>query len=1455
MRKSFIALAILAGAAAMLTTLAYAQDQDFLLEKHKTLKNVEIERGNASRGKALTRAARLGASAASDTLFIGHVSSGGSEPWHIGAGVYRPGKDGDYGGMWDFDDYNVEGGVATMDTMQGWIPFRAPYAWSIAIQPDYERPWYALDIGNRMNATPIQGRTPGIISAWHADNGNYSPLPNSWTPLAGSMSAWCGLRAGSDVSVVDDVAYGGTGNEINGNTLIGRPGTTAAPYYTQKNFPGYGDCWDQMLYRDVRVEDGGSLTVSFKYETQMDPRNNPSLYTRAGWFDKDPLSMGTDNFVSTERQGGEGPVDSFMVYVGVPTDPMACRYSDGSDPAPIFDLKRRWFSEVIAIDKPYTEILTTMGRDSVYRVTPFSKVVGNNLIQPMLNAQAGDDGIIRIVFRVKTNQSFSDEQNTGGSFVSTNKGAVRIDDVAITGCTPAFITTGFENAGDIDNRIEEANSGSPGPAVGEGYALGAWHATGRPPKLMAHTHPIAGGNIARAGDPPNIYPPLAFVDVCGSWDSPLRACNIDRTVMSSTDHDLLEASAGPGVDGENWGGFLSPAICTKTPADGTPNAWGIDRAHVLNNAPWNIISDQYTGVFADMYTMCNFQSFSVASWPTLQKNGARVWGDVQGTGYWWWGVSACFTYAADIKPYIYTTNAGGIPDSIKIAALRTTFFTDFGLPPATYDGHYTDNITLALSPAVAGSSDAIRAASIWTWYGDAFPFNETEVPGSAAFDTCTAYIKTSSNVAANTGDALRSVIPADSAVVIGTPADALPRRVDCVFRIFPGPGNYVIPGNTASGVRKVQAAVTPVAAAASDGSFWGAYMADPGSHSKGTHAGGWNVNTWNSVRVDTAERNLFPANSHTANASGGLNVLIVNRWSSTIEESDPHLGTVSAPILGIRKNRCFLEDIASGAPVDDRNITCSEVPLWAQASSSGFDGLQTLEYTKVFPDGLLTPGSHVEYFFRQSKLGDEAEFQMVPDTNRIFPQFSTAGANNLDARRWEDISILPDRWKEYTGLGQACMLVLDYADGRGGERVWVGISDSIGATQAVKYGAHNGWHADGSYIGANYGTNDYSDETDCGTNAGIAVWEHRGQAGSTWDLMNVRGIEDPTGSAGALGSRIANAPISKEAGKESKAGPTPEMLRGFYRMLFILTGDLSTACVGPFANVGSDDLTMLGQEFLDDEVVTRGIWVMGDGFVEGHATKTPAHTAFLGQKLGVELRDRSYYSMSNSTVLFPDMIPTSVISPTGSVYSVENSCYWTNDVLTPVSIVGAVPASRYQNLGPSENYPMYSGVYTAPGANHVGMTLVDGWDIRHLYGRGGGSTLGRLGYFIDVLVKTFKDVCTFTGAPTVEVLNPDVNAANIDFLGNVGSNPMVAGGKAIVRFGLAKADRVEVKVYDVAGRLVRTLADRTFQAGPQELTWDGTNGQGQVVSRGVYFTQVKFINSRFVGAKKVTVLK
>jgi len=46
---------------------------------------------------------------------------------------------------------------------------------------------------------------------------------------------------------------------------------------------------------------------------------------------------------------------------------------------------------------------------------------------------------------------------------------------------------------------------------------------------------------------------------------------------------------------------------------------------------------------------------------------------------------------------------------------------------------------------------------------------------------------------------------------------------------------------------------------------------------------------------------------------------------------------------------------------------------------------------------------------------------------------------------------------------------------------------------------------------------------------------------------------------------------------------------------------------------------------------------------------------------------------------------------------------------------------------------------------------------------------------------------------------------------------------------------VQIAVYDVAGRLVRTLASGVEAAGPHSVEWDGRDAQGTRMQRGVYF--------------------
>jgi hypothetical protein len=56
-----------------------------------------------------------------------------------------------------------------------------------------------------------------------------------------------------------------------------------------------------------------------------------------------------------------------------------------------------------------------------------------------------------------------------------------------------------------------------------------------------------------------------------------------------------------------------------------------------------------------------------------------------------------------------------------------------------------------------------------------------------------------------------------------------------------------------------------------------------------------------------------------------------------------------------------------------------------------------------------------------------------------------------------------------------------------------------------------------------------------------------------------------------------------------------------------------------------------------------------------------------------------------------------------------------------------------------------------------------------------------------------------------------------------------------IAFDLPSAGLAEIRIYDVLGRLVRTLVDEKRPAGYQILRWDGRDDDGRVVASGMYF--------------------
>jgi hypothetical protein len=91
---------------------------------------------------------------------------------------------------------------------------------------------------------------------------------------------------------------------------------------------------------------------------------------------------------------------------------------------------------------------------------------------------------------------------------------------------------------------------------------------------------------------------------------------------------------------------------------------------------------------------------------------------------------------------------------------------------------------------------------------------------------------------------------------------------------------------------------------------------------------------------------------------------------------------------------------------------------------------------------------------------------------------------------------------------------------------------------------------------------------------------------------------------------------------------------------------------------------------------------------------------------------------------------------------------------------------------------------------------------------------------------------TATGVPD-ETPPASVARARLD---PVAPNPF--NPHTTVRFWLAAGARVELRIYDVRGGLVRTLAGRYFAPGAHEAAWDGRDERGHDAGSGAYFVRL-----------------
>jgi hypothetical protein len=132
---------------------------------------------------------------------------------------------------------------------------------------------------------------------------------------------------------------------------------------------------------------------------------------------------------------------------------------------------------------------------------------------------------------------------------------------------------------------------------------------------------------------------------------------------------------------------------------------------------------------------------------------------------------------------------------------------------------------------------------------------------------------------------------------------------------------------------------------------------------------------------------------------------------------------------------------------------------------------------------------------------------------------------------------------------------------------------------------------------------------------------------------------------------------------------------------------------------------------------------------------------------------------------------------------------------------------------------------------------------------------------------TYANQYPATATPLANYLALLITTTAPDNIVGIGDQPSVPARYALeqnapnpfnpetrIRFSIAKSEPVSLRIYDVRGRLVRTLcANENLTAGSHELTWNGTDDHRAPVGSGMYFYELR--SGSFTSIKKMVILK
>jgi hypothetical protein len=264
-----------------------------------------------------------------------------------------------------------------------------------------------------------------------------------------------------------------------------------------------------------------------------------------------------------------------------------------------------------------------------------------------------------------------------------------------------------------------------------------------------------------------------------------------------------------------------------------------------------------------------------------------------------------------------------------------------------------------------------------------------------------------------------------------------------------------------------------------------------------------------------------------------------------------------------------------------------------------------------------------------------------------------------------------------------------------------------------------------------------------------------------------------------------------------------------------------------------------------------GVWILGDNVAEElTALSSPQALALMNAWCGVSLVNASYFGMTGGAtsggVVNPLLTGASSLFVHGGIPDklyLFGGCPGINGFDVLGAGTGAECAFRY----PDYDAGQYCAAVQAAGTNPNGATIHTMWfafsfmSIRDCFV---AAPIIRNETAQHVLRGWIQSI-----GPRVSIT--EAEAPKAYRLAQNYPNPF--NPSTTIKYDMKAKGLVTVRIYDVAGRLVRTLVNEVKDAGAYSAVWDGRNNGGAAVASGIYFYKME--TGAFSATKKLVLLR